>query len=103
MKAVILAGLAAGALTVLLCSSKAGEKAVNWARQIVPKRLLPWYNGVTSCTFCASWWISLAMLGEFSITQWAATVAVANITILMIHWSLSTTGEENVEPFQSVA
>ena len=97
MKAIILAGLAAGALTVLLCSSKAGEKFTGWVRKIVPKRLLPWYNGLTSCAFCASWWISLAMLGEFSITEWAATVAIANFTILLIHWSMSTIGEDNEE------
>lgn len=94
MKEVVLAGLAAGAMTVLLCSSKVGEKLTGWVRNLVPQRFMPWYNGLTSCAFCMSWWISLAMLEEFSIQQWAATVAVANITILLIHWGISTTEEE---------
>lgn len=94
MKELVTSGLAAGALTVLLVSSKAGDKLVEWVKKAVPKRMLPWYNSVTSCSFCASWWISLAMLNEFSVKQWAATVAVANATILLIHWSLSTEGEE---------
>lgn len=93
----LLSGLAAGSLTVLLCSGKAGEKLTGWVRRVVPEKLLPWYNGLTSCAFCASWWISLAMLEKFSVKEWAATVAVANITILLIHWSLSTTGEDDVQ------
>lgn len=95
MKAIILSGLATGALCVLLCSSKAGEKVTGWARKVVPKCLRPWYNGVMNCCFCCSWWVSVAMLNEFSLKEWAATVAVANITVLLIHMALSTEGEQD--------
>jgi hypothetical protein len=95
MKEIILSGLAAGALVVLICSSKAGEKATDLFEKIVPKWIRPTYNYLVNCTFCTSWWVSLAMLGEFSVKEWAATVAVANIVVLLIHWSLSTTGEED--------
>lgn len=94
MKELVISGMAAGAITVLLCSSKAGDWFLGKVGKCVPKRVLPWYNKLTSCAFCMSWWISLAMLNEFSVQQWAATVAVANITILLIHWGLSTTEED---------
>lgn len=94
MKALILSGLAAGALTVLVCSSKVGEKVTGLFGMLVPKRIRPGYNYLVNCTFCTSWWISLAMLDKFSVKEWAATVAVANITVLLIHWALSTEGEE---------
>ena len=94
MKELVVSGLAAGAITVLLCSSKAGGWFLDKVARLVPKRFLPWYNKLTSCAFCTSWWVSLAMLDEFTVQQWAATVAVANITILLIHWGLSTTEEE---------
>jgi hypothetical protein len=91
----ILSGLAAGALCVLLCSSKVGEKATDLFEKVVPKYLRPGYNYLVNCTFCTSWWISLAMLDNFSVKEWAATVAVANITVLLIHWGLSTEGESD--------
>lgn len=93
----ILTGLAAGALCVLLCSSKAGEKFTGCLERVIPKRIRPAYNYFVSCTFCTSWWISLSLLDKFTIKEWAATVAAANITVLLIHWSLSTEGEEDEE------
>ena len=95
MKAIILSGLATGALCVLLCSSKVGEKVTNLFERIVPKRIRPGYNYLVNCTFCTSWWISVAMLDKFTIKEWAATVAVANITVLLIHLALSTEGEQD--------
>lgn len=34
------------------------------------------------------------MLQEFSLVQWAATVAVANVTVLGIHAAMSTVEED---------
>lgn len=93
MKSIILGGLAAGALSVLLCSSKAGDWARRVVRKLVPAKLKRHVDYLMTCTFCSSWWISLAMLEEFSIKEWAATVAIANITVLLIHWGLSTEEE----------
>ena len=88
----ITSGLASGAITVLLCTSSAGvwlQKQVGRAT----RRLDPLF----ACCFCTSWWVSLAMLNEFTFVQWAATVAVANFTILGIHASMSTTQEDEPE------
>ena len=90
----ILSGLAAGALCVLLCSSKVGEKVTDLFEKVVPKCIRPGYSYLVNCTFCTSWWISLAMLDNFTVKEWAATVAVANITVLLIHLALSTEGRE---------
>jgi len=94
MKAIILAGMATGALTVLLCTSQVGQKFQAAALKITPARVKPHLAYLLGCTFCSSWWISLAMIDKFTITEWAATVAVANITVLLIHWGMSTTEEE---------
>jgi len=94
MKSIILGGLAAGALTVLICTSKAGEFFQSMLKKVTPKYTHKNIAYLLGCTFCTSWWVSLAMLKHFSIIEWAATVAVANITILLIHWGMSTTGEE---------
>jgi len=34
------------------------------------------------------------MLNEFSLKEWAATVAIANITVLLIHMSIATVEDE---------
>ncbi|MHC4355560.1 MAG: hypothetical protein ACYS0H_22905 [Planctomycetota bacterium] len=94
MLKLIIGGLAAGALTVLLCSSKAGNLATGWVASRLSGRKKKWWVSLTSCTFCSSWWISLAMLNEFTLREWAATVAIANITVLLIHWSISTVEED---------
>ena len=91
----IISGLAAGALTVLICSSKVGEKVTDLFEKLVPKCLRPGYNYLVNCTFCTSWWISLAMLDNFTVKEWAATVALANIAVLLIHWAMTTEGEED--------
>ena len=93
MKDVILGGLAAGAVTVLHCSSYVGQRFQHGVMKLIPKSGHKHTEYLLNCTFCASWWISLAMLQKFSIMEWAATVAVANITVLLIHWSLSTEEE----------
>lgn len=94
MREVILGGLAAGALTVLLCTSLVGQKIQAAALKVTPKSVHSHIEYLLGCTFCTSWWLSLAMLEKFTIREWAATVAVANITVLLIHWGLSTTEEE---------
>ena len=94
MKTIILGGLAAGALTVLLCTSLVGQKFQEAVLKVTPERIKPNLAYLLGCTFCSSWWISLAMLDKFTLTEWAATVAVANITVLLIHWGMSTTEEE---------
>ena len=94
MKDIVISGLAAGALTVLLCTSKAGQKAQSVILKVTPASVKPHIAYLMGCTFCSSWWLSLAMLEKFTLTEWAATVAVANITVLLIHWGMSTTEEE---------
>ncbi len=95
LKDAIVQGMAAGALTTLVCTSKFGEAGRNWLlgllnRHKAPRLLREKLDQLLCCTFCTSWWISIAMLDRFSVTQWAATVTVANISILLIHWGLST-------------
>lgn len=90
MTDIILSGLATGAITVLICSSSVGEKITDTIRHIIPRKLLLWYNGLLGCSFCASWWVSLVLLNRYTLQEWAATVAIANITILLIHWALTT-------------
>jgi hypothetical protein len=85
----LVAGLAAGALTVLVCTSKAGALV-----RKLGGRIHPTLGSLLNCSFCTSWWISLAMLDEFTLTQWAATVAIANLTVLGIHMSIATVEEE---------
>ena len=91
MKSIILGGLAAGALTVLICTSSAGE----WIRR--KSEAVPYVNQIINCCFCTSWWVSIAMLEKFTLVEWAATVAVANITVLLIHLSVATVGDEDNE------
>jgi hypothetical protein len=88
MKDIIVGGLAAGAFTVLLCTSSAGAIVRDRIAKINKHA-----HNLVCCCFCTSWWISIAMLNEFSITEWAATVAVANITVLGIHAAMSTVEE----------
>lgn len=89
MISILVGGLAAGAITVLLCTSHAGR----WFRQTMS--LFKFTDQLANCCFCMSWWISIAMLDKFSLSQWAATVAVANITVLLIHMSMSTVEEDD--------
>ena len=94
----LVSGLAAGALTVLVCTSKAFAPV----RKIADR--VPLLGQLLNCCFCTSWWISLAMLEDYTLKQWAATVTVANIAILLIHLSIATVeGEDDVEPVQNVA
>jgi hypothetical protein len=99
MRELITGGLAAGALTVLVCTSKFGEAGRNWLLNWLKKKEAPrlfreYLDSLLCCTFCTSWWLSLAMIDSFSIAEWAATVAIANITVLLIHWAISTIGED---------
>lgn len=90
MKSIIIGGLAAGAITVLICTSSAGEWIRNRASQL-HERLGSLFN----CCFCTSWWVSIAMLEKFTLVEWAATVAIANITVLLIHLGMATVGDED--------
>ena len=85
MKTILLGGLAAGALTVLVCTSRAGGGFRKLA-----ERIHPVLGYAVNCCFCTSWWISIAMLNEFTLKEWAATVAIANFTVLGIHMAIST-------------
>lgn len=77
METVILQGLSAGIATVILCTS--GIAA--------PLRDIPWLKILLACPFCTSFWISL--LHDPSTTV-LATMAIANITIMLTHWSMTT-------------
>lgn len=88
MKPLILGGLAAGAITVLICTSGAGQ----WLRKkasVVHGKL----GDLVNCCFCTSVWVSCAMLDEFSLVQWMATVTIANISVLLIHLASATVPE----------
>lgn len=81
----VIGGLAAGAITVLICTSR----AFGWLRRLGEKAH-PLVGDMLNCCFCTSWWVSLAMLNEFTVAQWAATVAIANFTVLGIHMAIAT-------------
>jgi len=85
MKALIVGGMAAGALTVLFCSSHIG----GYFRRAAEK-LHPVAGQLANCCFCTSWWVSIAMLNQFTVREWAATVAIANFTVLLIHLGIAT-------------
>lgn len=75
MEEIIVQGLSAGTATVILCTSEIAEPL----RERIRKPL--------HCPFCTSFWASLAF--DFSFTV-LATMAVANIAILLTHWSMTT-------------
>jgi len=88
----LVSGLAAGAITVLICTSRVGGVVRRFG-----ERLHPRLGELLNCTFCTSWWVSIAMLNEYTIKEWAATVAIANLVVLGIHMSIATiTGEDDV-------
>lgn len=86
METVILDGLSAGTLTVILCVSHIAQ----------PIRDIPWLKrvAVLECMFCTSFWISLLHNPSTSVL---ATMAIANITIMLINWSMTTysSGDED--------
>lgn len=87
METIIIDGLSAGTATVILCTSEIAS----------PLRRLPFLRGVLDCCFCASFWLSLAFDPSKTVL---ATMAVANVTVLLIHWSMTTYptyGEDDVE------
>lgn len=98
MTNIILAGLATGALAVLLCTSSAG----GWVRELLG-RVHTRIDQFVNCCFCATWWISIAMLENFTLVEWAATVAVANITVLLIHMSLGSVEDTPEEEGRQIA
>jgi hypothetical protein len=83
VEAIVIQGLSAGILTVILCSTDIAEPLRRW----VTKPL--------HCPICTSFWASLAF--DFSPTC-LATMGVANITILLTHWSMTTYGDEDGTP-----
>jgi hypothetical protein len=89
MKSVIMGGLAAGSITVLLCTSHVGS----WIQKRLAK-VHSRFDDLLNCCFCTSWWVSIAMLEKFTLTEWAATVAIANFTVLGIHMAMATVEPE---------
>jgi hypothetical protein len=81
MEAVILDGLSAGILTVVLCTSGIAS----------PLRRLPLLRTLLACAFCTSFWCSL--LHDPSTTV-LATMGIANLTIMLTHWSMTTYSNE---------
>lgn len=97
MKSLVIGGLASGALSVLLCNSRAGTWASGVVANLLPERMKDTAGYLLGCNLCCSVWLSCAMLDKFSIREWAATVALAQFTVLILHWSLSTEEEEEVD------
>ena len=83
METVILEGISAGTATVILCASKIARPIRDFP---LLKRI-----GVLECMFCTSFWISL--LHDPSTTV-LATMGVANITIMLVNWSMTTYSDE---------
>ena len=79
METVILDGLAAGCLTVILCTSEIAEPLRRWIKKPL------------HCPFCTSFWTSLFFDPTHTVF---ATMALANVTILLLHWSMTTYGDE---------
>ena len=77
MEDIIIAGLSAGIVTVVLCTSSIAQ----------PLRDSRWLKILLACPFCTSFWISL--LHDPTRTVFA-TMAIANLTILVTHWSMTT-------------
>lgn len=77
MERILIEGLAAGTIAVILCTSEIGE----------PFRNMKWIRRVLACPFCTSFWTSLFFNHTYTVF---ATMGVANITILLIHWSMTT-------------
>ncbi|MCP4897559.1 MAG: DUF1360 domain-containing protein [bacterium] len=83
MEALITAGLTAGVIVVILCTASIAE----------PLRKLPFLGRLLDCPFCTSIWVSLAIAAPV----WKATfaiAAIANFTVLLIHWSMAGYDEE---------
>ena len=75
MESIIIAGLSAGTLATLLVSSEIAAPLRRWIKKPL------------HCAYCTSFWTALAFDPSRTVL---ATMAVANITILFINWSLST-------------
>ena len=86
MEAVIVTGLTAGVLTVLLCTASITE----------PLRRIPGLRKLLACHFCTSVWGSLAVCWDMIMIS-AACCAIANITVLLIHLSMTTYEHEYEE------
>lgn len=86
METIIVGGMSAGVLTVILCTSGIARPL----REIASVKRV----GVLECCFCTSFWCSLLHNPTTSVL---ATVAVANVTIMLTHWSMSTQIEETDE------
>lgn len=79
MEAIVVQGISAGTLAVILCVSEIAQ----------PIRDIPWLKRVRvlECMFCTSFWTSL--LHDPSTTV-LATMGIANITIMLLNWSMTT-------------
>lgn len=77
METVLIDGLSAGAIAVVLCTSSIAR----------PLRDIPYLKILLACPFCTSFWISLCHDPTRTVF---ATMAIANLTILVIHWSMTT-------------
>lgn len=82
MEAVILDGLTAGTATVVLCTSHIAS----------PLRRMPLLRTVLACGFCTTFWCSLAVDPSPTVL---ATMAIANVTLMLIHWSMTTYGDDD--------
>lgn len=84
MEEILIDGLSVGAVTVALCTSQISSSL----------RRLPYLRRVLGCCFCSSFWLSLAFDPSGTVF---ATMAVGNVTILLIHWSMTTYGDDDEE------
>ena len=84
MEEILIAGLSAGCLTVILCTSgiASGLRDIKYLRSVL------------RCPFCSSFWCSLLFDPGLTVL---ATMGVANTTVLLCHWSMSTYANEEIE------
>jgi hypothetical protein len=83
VETIVIEGLSAGTATVILCASRIAQ----------PIRDIPLLKrvGVLECMFCTSFWISLLHNPSKTVL---ATMAIANISIMLINWSMTTYSNE---------
>jgi hypothetical protein len=88
MTDLIQAGLTVGVVTVVLCTATITE----------PLRRR--FGGFLHCTFCTSCWLGVSPAFHAAgnpLYNWGSIVAIGSLAVMIIHSSIATTGDDNVE------
>jgi len=82
METILIDGLGAGTATVILCTTGIAEPIRRWIKKPL------------HCPICTSFWAALAFDPTLTVL---ATMGIANITVLLLHWSMATYANEEDE------